>query len=557
MRLIILLSLLVLGCSTTQPVSCPSCPGPTTITVVDSVKVPGSVVYIHDTIIHVVAPDSMGMDIYLAPANGDSWPELQDAIDYCQQNPGHRIFPQPGIYSISKSLVIAKRVGSDYTQSWVDIEGLTNAKDAPSSAVATFVPTFTNAPVICLQQCKGCVIKNIAFKGLYTVPGTLNQIQIDTLSYSAWSDGICTDGTTNPYTAIAIDPFSDSLVYSEMNFPMYPTLRQYYLAGMSRSGSTDIHIEDCAIRNFVVGVMVTPSDQQNGEEIDLLNDHIDYCRSAIAWGQTQSKQNIVYNLQSWGGVYDVFDGNNYGFHHGDGSTAPMIDGFNVAGNTHQLFDLNVNSFPFTAQNGYAENLYKIGAIHGYAGILFTALQIDFQNSVPGVPSPDYYYWGLGTEWEGCQLRLYNNGLPGRLVLNAPANKFNGGIMSLPPFTLIQQPMNGPSSPTRFDNVTMYYSGRTLNTNTYDSLLPSINAIIHILPAFNGWYIHPNAPESVGDLIISNLPIAPTPANSGRLAVFPIGFVSYVNGDTVYLQNIGQNVYDGSFLTVIDTKIKLL
>lgn len=582
MRIFVLLSVLIFGCSTTQPVSCPP---PTTIVQRDTVeRVEYVDVPIYDTALLIdtqylpnyitrldtfylpmantelvtAFSDSLFVGTWFQPSGGDDYPAIQAAINYAQIHPGYPIHFAPGNYSLSHPLIVARMVGADYGQSWIDLEGMANAKNAPASATANFIPTFTDKPVIILQQCKGCVIKNISIHGRYILPSQLRQIQIDTNSYAQWSDGVCSDGATNPYTGIAVDPFSDSVVMNSVNAPLYKGLESYYLPGMSRNGSTDVRIENCAISNFVAGIVITPSNQQNGEEIDVDNNHIDYCRSAIAWCQAQSKENRVANLMCWGGVNTVFDGINYGVRHGDGSTAPMIDGVNVAGFVNQLFNVSVNSFPLHASNIYAEGLYKIGSTTGYAGVLFEGFQIDFQNAASGSPSPSYYYYGLGTTWIGCQLRLYNNGTPNRILLNDPGNAFIGGMMSAPPYCAIVQPMNGPWGPPTFTNVGMFYSGVNLNTNTYDSTATYYNDVqVHVQNGFNGWYLSSTAipTESKGDLIVSNLvPFAHDPYGN-YLAVFPVGFVISVDKDTVFLSNTGENIHDGDMLTLIDAKIK--
>jgi len=88
-------------------------------------------------------------------------------------------------------------------------------------------------------------------------------VQVDTLAFTEWSDNSVRNNTMSPYAGVVIDPFSDSAAYPSSS-DLYPGLHAYYPAGMNRSGSTDVRIEECSIANFIVGVMITPSNQQNG-----------------------------------------------------------------------------------------------------------------------------------------------------------------------------------------------------------------------------------------------------------------------------------------------------
>ena len=81
-------------------------------------------------------------------------------------------------------------------------------------------------------------------------------------------------------------------------------------------------ISGCNIHNYEVGILLSPSNQQNGELIYVNDNEIDNCKVAYATTQAQAKGNKVTDLKVWGGVHTIFDGTNYGFYHGDGSCFP-------------------------------------------------------------------------------------------------------------------------------------------------------------------------------------------------------------------------------------------
>lgn len=519
----------------------------------------------------------------------DASPELQACIAYQAAHPGYIITPTAQDFYLYEPLV-AVNINSAgvVSQAYIYIVGASDAKDANNGYTTNFHPMFGNGFCIGVQQGKGCWIQNIHFIGIFGQTNqfriaSLNAVQVDTTAYSAWDDGVCSNNPVSPYTAIAIDPFSDPANYDGVKFKMYPGMSQYYVPGMSKSGSTDVNIVNCRAEGFVVGFIVTPSFQQNGDNINFTNCRVDNCRDGIAFTQSQSKACTVNDLMSWGQTYSVFDGLNYGAGRGDGTTFADINVTNIAGNTHQIFCVEAKSFSFNATNVYAESLYKLGEVIGVAGANFIGFQIDFQVASPGVPSPDFYYYGFMTTWTGCTLRVYNNGVGGvynRVPLNMAGNIFIGGMMSSPPVCANQeeidrsvQPGNYPAT---FQNVAMYYTiPYELNANGYDSLTNLGE------PGANGNYIHIGypVPVTIDPTTFTGSLICPAARGNGvkigdPLLCFkfynevlltgydsyeyPLGFVTSVSTgatqDTVYFRNSGYGIYTGS-LNVWDDQIK--
>lgn len=525
--------------------------------------------------------DTVNQTITVTPVTNDNSPQLQSAIYYQQSHPGYVITPGPGNFILDEPLNAVTTLNGQITQTWFSIIGATDAKDANNAYTTNFYCMFKNGFGIGVQDCKGCLIENINFIGQFTLPNTFNITQIDTLPYSAWDDGQCSKNPTSPYTAIAIDPFSDPANYDGVVHQMYPNESQYYVPGMAKSGSTDVNIVNCRAQQFVVGFVVTPSFQQNGDLINFNNDRVDICKDGIAFTQAQSKACEVNDLMSWGQTFSVFDGINYGAGSGNGSTFADINTTNIAGNTHQVFNVEAKSFPLNATNVFAENVYKIGEVIGQAGAYFNGFQVDFQVASPGVPSPDFYYYGYMTTWVGCMLRIYNNG-PGaefdRLVLNMSGNSFQGGMMSAPPIcanheeALFQvQPGNYP---TTFSNVAMYYtSPYELSVNNYDSVFNLGQAgagytLGYTLPVtvntsnWTGSVVVPAATGnsvSVGDALTCYKFYSEFLLTNYDSYEYPLGFVTSVTlgstQDTIYWRNSGQDIYTGQNLNIWDNKIK--
>lgn len=441
-RLIPFLLLLLVNCGLLTHTVTEQVPGPTVyITKHDTVALSGPPIYVpvvtvdtlnvHDTLYqaHYIKDTSyVGLPqdsvdrfkMYIHPIAGDNYPALQAAINYCIQN-ACGIFPSVGQYPYSHPLIVANRQGNDYGQSFIDLEGPANAMNTPGNYLAQFIYTGTDGFGLGLQQCKGCTVKNIAFLGGYLRAGKLTQLQVDTLRRSDWLDGVHSDNRTSPYAGIAIDPFGDPSWYDEQSYKKYSTLAGYYLPGMGRPGSTDIDIQNCTFNQFIVGIVVSPSPQQNAEEIKVSNYSFENCMSGYAQCQAQSKANLLDRGQCWGQVHTIFDMANFGFPSAFGVTMPWVDNLNIAGFVYQLVAGTTINFNAQFQRIYAEGLYRLGDFYNWppnhggidplevrGGLTFISCDLNFQTETVGVPYPDHMIACAGVTFIGCKLRLMNN-----------------------------------------------------------------------------------------------------------------------------------------------------
>lgn len=510
---------------------------------------------VRDTIGYLVLTDTAHVIRLKPSASGDSYLELQTAINYYQTHPGFKeIQCSGGTFSYSKPPISYVRKGADYGQACVNITGIVNAKTAPAAFCTTFAPAYTNAPAFSIQKGKSCLIKNIIFSGRYFVPPGLTSAQIDTLKFKDWEDGICTFGRTNPYCGIAIDPISNRGVYGTFDgntYERYAPFDSLYLPGTDRSGSTDIRIENCQFTGFPVAIALTPSNQQNCEEIVIADCNIVNCRSGIAFTQSQQRENHVYGLQCWGGVHTLFDGGNYGYVHGDGSCAPMIDHVNVAGNVFQLIYAASNASPIGLENVYAERLFRIGIAGGPMGTSFKNCQFDLQCASDD-PSPDFVYWGPYTTWENCAIRHYN-GTNQRWIMNSVNNLFIGGAFSAPPVLSPLQIINGANNRPMIVNVGVFTTGDVLNMRGYDSVGSATVVTLHVLPGFTASY-KGTGNEVTGDIILTQKHFYDQLSNNQ--GIVQLGYVSAVASDgTVSIINLGVGMHDGDQMTVWPSVLK--
>lgn len=527
----------------------------------------------------------------------DDWYAIQKGIDYILNHElaARTLYFPAGSYLITRPLIIARLSGRVYRQASISLAG-----PAPSRTIATgyalIQPTFNNSFAIGVQMGKGVQIKDLMLTGKFVFPDRLNEVQVDTLAFSQWTDGSARDNRLSPYAGIVIDPFSDSTVYTN-GADMYPGLHGYYVPGISRAGSTSVEITGCSIRNFIVGVMITPSNQQNGELIDVIDCDISASKVAYAMGQAQSKECHVYRLKCWQPVHTVFDNSDYGFRHGDGSAIPMVDGVNIAGYVKELCSIYAASFNGSFRNVYAEGLFRLGYVGGPATVSFEDCQIDFSTQDSGLPYPDYLILGSGATFHNCLLRFYP-GVPGaRLLLSGTNNHYEGGVMNSPPVAvnLDGNPLNPNPS---FENVVMYYSGGILGNssrgtmdaaaamnsnndpvyygNTYGYRETSYGADLQYRISYNDNYertvrlsgtplLHTDKRKwtayfklgaaadagvlQPGDFILTSGHHYQDQLASATAATYPVGIVARIGHDTVYLTNLAVGIADNTGMSL--------
>lgn len=566
MKKLLLPILFLLSCGTTQQVTgptvyVPSPPIHDTISVihtvyVDSVTIDTLNALAHDTILVAVPITVSPIPVaYLTPSpTGDDYPQLQAAInDFIDGGP--RIELSKGDFWISKPLIDAKIVNGQYVQVSLNIRGASNAANAPGTYVTIIHTRYRNCFALGIQLGKGIEIHDIGFMGMYPFPNSLSQNQIITLPWAAWSDGITSDGRTNPHCGIAIDPFSDSTFFDNNIYKMYDGLHQWYIPGMSRSGSTHVNITGCGFNDFVVGIVVSPSWQFNGELVNIEDVRADYCRASIAWTQAQSKENHITRLMSWGNTHTVLDGMHFGYWRGDGSTAPVIDGVSLAGVNYQLIQAEAYTFQLNLHNVYGEGLFKIGSVVGWKGMLCESCEVDFLQSDPGCPYPDYFFDGEGITWINPGFRVYGGNF-GRITMNSHWNIFKGGSFGLPPVV-----MNDQGQLPTFENTMIYYGSGPLTTNNYDTLLQMGNYWIRTeKETFTGYIVTSNAYLfHEGDMLYTSafndqgdVPnfVLVKPNNW-----YPVGSVESIGTDTVYIQQMGIGIVDSSEIAVRAVRYK--
>lgn len=580
-------------------------PGPT-VYIHDSIKLPPDTLSIHDTsylpghvthdTLSILIPykslgasnfldtivgggwfDPIARVVYETPTGKDDWPQIQGATNYCQIV-GCRQDPANGFYHFSKPILVVNRQGNDYGQSFIDISGPTNAQNTPIGQCAVFIADFGDAPLFVLQQAKGSTIKNLVLYGQYDKSigygdvSAFTQMQVDTLQRADWFDTTVACNVTAMEAGIDIDPFSDPK-YFDSTHKMYPRLLQYYLPGMSRAGSTAVHIEGCYIGNFVVGIMITNGMQFNGEMIKVTDCQITGCLDSYVSTQGQSDMNTVSNLFVWGGTHTIFSGGYYwGMAHTDAMAFPTVDHVNIASTNYQF----VCGAPINKRahfsDIYAENIFRIGSFgcvnpgdnegaatyYTRTGVAFTNSYFNFGN-VSGYPIPNAYVEGAGVEWENCTLTIYNgNPATGRIIFVDDDATFRDGVFAAPPIALKTAPtaifLQGPliTNARRYDNT----QAKLPETGKWEVQTALGNKNIFINRTnFTGYIIDSSARVQMDDYLLTqrlDYRATPYPAMNTCLQ---IGHVYKIADDTIRFDYPSQDLHTGEALPVFIDRIK--
>jgi hypothetical protein len=441
------------------------------------------------------------------------------ACAYCIAHPvmcGTVTFPV-GHSRISRTLKLQNN-GRYFT---IALKGTLSAKSASDAYLSAIDYTAKSGSAVSVQYGRGITISNLAIFGKYMFPLSVSNYNIGTLSFTQWNDGSVSDSRYLPYAGITIDPDTNK--------------------SGTRGGTSDVTIDHCSIKEFMVGVCLSPNGiTQNDEMVNFLEDNIEACRVAIAICQDQSKSINIRGLKCWASTHTILDGVNYGKGLGGGSV--FCENWNIAGNVNELFNITTTRFPLSCQDIYSESIFRIGNVGPMANFINT--QIDFLSG-PGMPAADYLLSGWAN-FEGGMLRYYDNSYTHRLNFSNLNVMFRDMTLNNPPIiaSLYGFGINNYPSP-KFDNVKYYYSQKR------DTLFK-----LPLIPAFTidhtGWTASFSGGSGLqtGDYILA----APTSTsghysdrslNSGQCATIQIGRVSSISNGVVHLDDVGLNAYSGN------------
>lgn len=326
---------------------------------------------------------------------------LQKVLDACVENGTRKVFFPVGKYMIDKGIYVRNANTSIFVENFT-IEGpvvTCNGAGTEASIVCSNVNSFA----LGLQKVKGAKVKNLSFIGPNNAMGTFKLYDVIQNPDANFSAGM-RDTRTSPNAGIVIDPFGHSGHESK-----YPDFVDLYTE-VGRGGSTGVDIENCDVKHFVVNYLISPTGfLQNADRITIRDSWGDYCKVAVAVGQSQTRSVYVENFGCWGATETVFDAARYG----DGTGCPPdVNGVNVAGGVRYLCRLNSwFSNGMHVVNLHAELLGALGGNFEYAIGKLTIKDsfIDFIGAMPLDSDPSYgsSVQGAITQFQGDYLVMEN------------------------------------------------------------------------------------------------------------------------------------------------------
>lgn len=489
-------------------------------------------VVVIDTI-HIPNTGIISVKNFFAMGDGssDDYLPLINAFNYAIKNPRicATVRVPVGVYLCSKSILLENVVNGANQFFQINIIGDVSNKPYLNSYGSTIYFTSKSGYGIGMVLARGVKIENITVVGQYTFPNSVIGNKIATLKYSDWNDGSVTDSRYAPYAGFVIDP--------------------YPMKQGGTGGSSQIEISNCTSAQWMVGAAIGCNGVSlNAESINLIDDNFACVRDAIAIGQDQSKDINIIRPKCWTAIHTLLQGLTYGRGTGGGSVTGY--GGNIAANMNELFNLNTDRFPLAWYSLYAENLFKIGQVGSRAGVNLINCQLDFICAA-GYPRPDYLLSG-NINFSGGMLRFYTDE-PKRMKLCNTSSMLRDLTISEPMITRSLIGLNPDYPNPRFDNVSLYNTGKFLKENT-DTLISISTRTINLLTIDRtNWVSYMGFSEKtdvkIGDYIIG----APAGGSSYaydtalNMMIDPtrvIGKVVKISGDSLYLDDVGLDVHTG-------------
>ena len=319
---------------------------------------------------------------------------IQDAIDHFLLNPEdfYAIYIPPGVYSISKSLIIAyPPLGNAAAGTWSQcniISSLNMFPDVGGAKIKWNSGLGKVDPMLVIQGARNVSLSGITFDGPNAAPFDLldapNHYEaLFTSEYADWLSYGIRDNSRSPQCCVAIDPFvNGNPGGSSAN--RYPNLTDYYVEKYQRS-SSNIVFEHCGFRKSNFGVVISPSGPVGGvdvignsENFYFKNCFFEYNRIHYSTGQSQARANNLFSprmIGSWIAIDTELVGPD-----GNQGVAPILSGAPNFGGCKYVFNINTRNQVFDASSCYFESIASLGRIDfgaGGLGARFSSCSITF------------------------------------------------------------------------------------------------------------------------------------------------------------------------------------
>ena len=356
---------------------------------------------------------------------------IQKAFDFiaANQDRAKPIYFPGGDYKLDKGVLFYLFESGEYQQCTIQLRGEFPIQSGVSSKCTKFICTSAMADQFMLgfQRTRTVVVENIYFVGLYNEPSTYTLAEVCNEPVGFWAMTGIRDTQFSPHTCLNIDPFGGDAPADGG----YEDWSSYYQGSNTNAGSSQMIIRGCRFERAPVLVACSINGiTQQAEIIKWEDCSFGLAKVALAFGQDQTKENLVLNCRVWEATRTIIDCSSYGVGNG---APPYCSGMNIAGAVYSLI-LCGAPFPFFADQIFAEQLYKIGTIASSATTsAISDSCLDFVvTSTYGIKAQDFIVNGL-MNFINCTCRLYGP-TGSRLRMGAGVSVItmtNGTISSVP------------------------------------------------------------------------------------------------------------------------------
>ncbi len=429
-----------------------------------------------------IAPISLSTDMWSVKWFGavgtglvNDAPSIQRAIDtiILLQDGSHSIsktlYYPPGTYRIDSALLCFKWNGVNYTTFTLNMIGQKSAYFNNDFCEAKIVATHTNTFAIGYQFCRSSTIEGLIIQGQFApITGGSDYVTYVTTPYADWknlSSVSVRDEPNTPYGGIVVEPFDNTGALPVLS--RYPGLESYYRGNgdNATSGSSGLQIKECKITGFIGGIVLSPNGEtQNAENIHVIDCTIQVCKAAYISCQDQVKDNFVIRCISWDRIHTCVDSLNYGIGTGQ---APYIDGWNIAGDVIQLYQVSALRSQSSFKDIFAEGVWRIGSGNAGTGLTIQDSTFNFNlfKQVDDVLIlPLNHIDGSRVVFSNCTFRYVDGFFDKKMIVSGPKYVFRDCEFDLPPLTDYnysnEQIVSATfvNCTTAFGNLTNYASG---------------------------------------------------------------------------------------------------
>ena len=289
----------------------------------------------------------------------DDTAAIQAAVDYALANNKVKVYVPPGIYKTTDTIHIGYGVG----YSTVSLEG---DGGYDTTGITDIRATFVDRPIINIQGGRKAGVRKLWLSGYgsFTTPWNVSlAAAADPASYVITD---AKDDVNAPSCAVCIDGYSGTTPANPYPRPAYPA----YLGGSipaegseyGRNYSSDCFVEDCLLRNTLIGICVQPNSNGNGDFMKFTNTVFNGHKVGISIGNSNARSTDYSNC-NFNITHTLIDSMSY-YKSSFGNYAGNLANIH-ANQCWRIFNVSLDwAVSATVTGFYCENMNSIGNIPG-------------------------------------------------------------------------------------------------------------------------------------------------------------------------------------------------